>query len=115
MVATAADSNSATGVDSYAEQTEYGLDRAVNTSDRYEWLGGAQRASDTVADIVLMGVRLYNPATGRFLRIDLVVGGNANAYDYGIGDPANKYDISGMESGHQDGWTPSGLTVEVCA
>jgi RHS repeat-associated protein len=80
-------------VDSYAEQTEYGLDCAVNTSDRYEWLGGAQRASDTVADIVLMGVRLYNPTTGRFLQIDPVVGGSADAYDYCNGDPINCYDF----------------------
>jgi RHS repeat-associated protein len=87
VVATCADSTTATGVDSYAEQTEYGLDRAASTSDRYEWLGGAQRASDTVADIVLMGVRLYNPATGRFLQVDPVVGASANAYDYCNSDP----------------------------
>ncbi|MEV6985327.1 DUF4082 domain-containing protein [Sphaerisporangium sp. NPDC051017] len=95
VVATCADSSSATGVDSYSEQNEYGLDRAVNTSDRYEWLGGAQRASDTVADIVLMGVRLYNPATGRFLQVDPVAGGNANAYDYCSADPVNCRDLDG--------------------
>ncbi|GAA0368208.1 hypothetical protein GCM10009530_17730 [Microbispora corallina] len=95
VVATCADSSSATGVDSYAEQTEYGLDRAINTSDRYEWLGGAQRASDTVADIILMGARLYNPTTGRFLQTDPVVGGNANAYDYVFADPINGIDLSG--------------------
>jgi RHS repeat-associated protein len=99
VVATCADSSSATGVDNYAEQTEYGMDRTVDTSDRYEWLGGAQRASDTVADIILMGVRLYNPATGRFLSVDPVVGGNANAYEYGLGDSVNHYDTSGLESG----------------
>lgn len=95
VVATAGNSSSATGVDGYAEQNEYGLDRAVNTADRYEWLGGAQRASDTVADIVLMGVRLYNPATGRFLQTDPVVGGSANDYDYVNQDPCNATDIAG--------------------
>ncbi|WP_204287290.1 RHS repeat domain-containing protein, partial [Microbispora amethystogenes] len=98
VVATCADSSSATGVDSYAEQTEYGLDRTVNTNDRYEWLGGARRASDAVADIVLMGVRLYNPATGRFLQVDPVVGGNGNDYEYCFGDPLNCRDLDGKFS-----------------
>ncbi|MBP2704695.1 hypothetical protein JOL79_12810 [Microbispora sp. RL4-1S] len=96
VVATCVDSSSATGVDNYTEQTEYGLDRAVNTSDRYEWLGGAQRASDTVADIILMGARLYNPATGRFLQIDPVEGGNSNSYEYCGGDPENCEDLNGQ-------------------
>ncbi|WP_405086000.1 RHS repeat-associated core domain-containing protein [Microbispora sp. NBC_01389] len=106
VVATCANSSSATGVDSYTEQTEYGLDRTVNTNDRYEWLGGAQRASDTVADIILMGVRLYNPATGRFLQIDPVVGGNANAYDYCGADPINCRDLDGQRS---CGWICEGV------
>ncbi|WP_405085998.1 RHS repeat-associated core domain-containing protein [Microbispora sp. NBC_01389] len=93
-------------MDSYTEQTEYGLDRAVNTNDRYEWLGGAQRASDTVADIVLMGVRLYNPTAGRFLQVDPVIGGNANAYDYCNGDPINCRDLDGR-------WSIGGLFKEI--
>jgi RHS repeat-associated protein len=82
-------------VNGYAEQTEYGLDRTSDTTDRYEWLGGAQRASDNFADIVLMGARLYNPATGRFLQIDPVVGGSANPYDYTNADPINNVDLDG--------------------
>jgi hypothetical protein len=42
-----------------------------------------------------MGVRLYNPATGRFLSIDPVPGGNANAYDYVYQDPITKTDLTG--------------------
>ncbi|WP_239335448.1 RHS repeat-associated core domain-containing protein [Frankia sp. CiP3] len=42
-----------------------------------------------------MGVRLYNPLTGRFLQVDPVVGGNANAYDYCTGDPINCTDLDG--------------------
>ncbi|MGW4643471.1 RHS repeat domain-containing protein [Sphaerisporangium sp. NPDC004334] len=95
LVATSGNSSSATGVDTYAEQSEYGVDRVGNTTDRYEWLGGAQRTSDTVADIVLMGVRLYNPATGRFLQVDPVEGGSANRYEYAAGDPVNNYDLDG--------------------
>ncbi|MEU6407717.1 DNRLRE domain-containing protein [Microbispora sp. NPDC046933] len=96
VVATCGNTSGAIGVDGYAEQTEYGLDRTANTSDRYEWLGGAQRASDTVTDIVLMGVRLYNPATGRFLSVDPIVGGSANAYEYGLGDPVDNSDLTGQ-------------------
>jgi hypothetical protein len=42
-----------------------------------------------------MGVRLYNPAAGRFLSTDPIAGGNANAYDYCVGDPMNCRDNSG--------------------
>jgi hypothetical protein len=41
-----------------------------------------------------MGVRLYNPATGRFLSVDPIPGGNANAYIYTT-NPINGYDLSG--------------------
>lgn len=42
-----------------------------------------------------MGVRLYNPATGRFLSVDPVPGSSANAYDYCNDDPINHYDLDG--------------------
>jgi RHS repeat-associated protein len=45
--------------------------------------------------VVLMGARLYNPATGRFLQVDPVFGGSANAYDYVDQDPVNASDLSG--------------------
>jgi hypothetical protein len=41
-----------------------------------------------------MGVRLYNPVTGRFLSVDPVHGGNENAYVYPT-DPINKFDLNG--------------------
>jgi len=44
-----------------------------------------------------MGVRVYNPATGRFLQKDPIYGGNANAYVYPA-DPVNATDISGQYS-----------------
>jgi hypothetical protein len=45
-----------------------------------------------------MGVRLYNPATGRFLSVDPVPGGNANPYEYCWGDPVNCLDLDGRKS-----------------
>ncbi|SFY49458.1 hypothetical protein STEPF1_02696 [Streptomyces sp. F-1] len=42
-----------------------------------------------------MGVRLYNPGTGRFLSTDPVPGGSANAYEYCNGDPINHFDLDG--------------------
>jgi RHS repeat-associated protein len=45
--------------------------------------------------IVLMGARLYNSNTGRFLQVDPIFGGSANAYDYVSQDPLNASDLSG--------------------
>ncbi len=42
-----------------------------------------------------MGVRLYNPFTGRFLSTDPVLGGSANPYDYTNQDPYNTFDFNG--------------------
>lgn len=79
------------------EAGEYGTPR--NNSDvgaqRYGWLGAMQRAADTPSGAILMGVRLYSPVTGRFLQTDPIYGGNANAYEYCAGDPANCVDVSG--------------------
>lgn len=84
----------------YAETTEYGLPLDTGTaSTRYGWLGTYQR--DTVSalgSMTLMGVRLYNPATGRFLSRDSVVGGNDNAYVYPA-DPIGESDLSGKFKG----------------
>ena len=44
-----------------------------------------------------MGVRLYNPVSGRFLSVDPVPGGNANAYTYPL-DPVNLFDYDGRSS-----------------
>ncbi|MFG1876488.1 RHS repeat-associated core domain-containing protein [Sphaerisporangium sp. NPDC049003] len=51
-----------------------------------------------MAGLVLMGARLYNPATGRFLQTDPVAGGSSNAYDYCNAEPINSYDTTGMFS-----------------
>ncbi|NEB90593.1 DNRLRE domain-containing protein [Streptomyces bauhiniae] len=74
---------------------EYGNPRTGQSATRYGWLGGKQRSAETVTGIVLMGARLYDPATGRFLSVDPVRGGSANAYEYASGDPVNGYDLDG--------------------
>ncbi|MEV8553836.1 DNRLRE domain-containing protein [Streptomyces glaucescens] len=74
--------------DEFGKRT--GTDRA-----RYAFFGGEQRSADTLGNLVLMGVRLYDPASGRFLQTDPVAGGSCSNYDYVCGDPVNAEDISG--------------------
>ena len=62
---------------------------------RYGWLGGKQRSADALAGVYLMGVRLYDPGTGRFWSRDPSPGGNSTAYDYCSGDPVNCTDLDG--------------------
>ncbi|MEU7015910.1 DNRLRE domain-containing protein, partial [Streptomyces sp. NPDC046385] len=76
------------------DNDEYGNPRTGQPAVRYNWLGGKQRSSETLTSLVLMGVRLYNPVTGRFLSIDPVYGGGDNRYAY-PGDPINQYDLDG--------------------
>ncbi|TFV63134.1 DNRLRE domain-containing protein [Geodermatophilus sp. DF01-2] len=63
---------------------------------RYGWLGGKQRSADALAGVLLMGVRLYDPATGRFWSRDPSPGGNSTAYDYCSADPVNCTDLDGQ-------------------
>lgn len=97
LVAGVDDDTAATGTSNYFEQTEYGAPRGRNTSnpDRYGWLGGKRRSADALAGVILMGVRLYNPTTGRFLQTDPIPGGSANDYDYSYQDPINRFDLNG--------------------
>lgn len=70
--------------------------QAPGKDGRYGWLGGKQRSADALAGVLLMGVRLYDPATGRFWSRDPSPGGNATAYDYCSGDPVNCVDLDGQ-------------------
>ncbi|MEV5085086.1 RHS repeat-associated core domain-containing protein [Streptomyces sp. NPDC056159] len=83
---------------------EYGNPAGEATAARYGWLGGKQRSSETVTGATLMGVRLYDPTTGRFLSVDPVAGGNANAYEYCNGDPLNRYDLDGKSNWFKRQW-----------
>ncbi|WP_372445192.1 DNRLRE domain-containing protein [Streptomyces verrucosisporus] len=75
---------------------EYGNARAGQQIPRYGWLGAKQRTAETVTGQILMGIRLYDPATGRFLSVDPVFGGGDNRYGY-PGDPVNKNDLDGRK------------------
>ncbi|MFD4561493.1 RHS repeat-associated core domain-containing protein [Streptomyces sp. NPDC058469] len=77
--------------------TAYTYDEFGNTtnSPRYGWLGSMQRASDTPDRVVLMGVRLFDAVTGRFLQTDPIPDGSANAYEYAGQDPVNNMDLDG--------------------
>ncbi|WP_104819470.1 DNRLRE domain-containing protein [Kitasatospora sp. MMS16-BH015] len=77
---------------------EYGRPREGQSATRYGWIGAKQRAADTLGGLVLMGVRLYAPSLGRFLSVDPIPGGNANAYEYCRGDGLNCYDLDGRRS-----------------
>ncbi|MFI1293734.1 RHS repeat-associated core domain-containing protein, partial [Streptomyces sp. NPDC020792] len=93
---------------------EYGAPLPGTDPTRYGWLGGKQRSTETPNGVTLMGVRLYDPSTGRFLSVDPIPGGNANAYEYCNGDPLNRYDLDGKWSfnwrppWNRDHWSPFG-------
>ncbi|MFV2084036.1 RHS repeat-associated core domain-containing protein [Micromonospora sp. LOL_021] len=85
------------GLSATTDASEYGTPRNPDAvgGERYGWLGAKQRAADPATGLILMGVRLYNTTTGRFLTVDPVYGGNANPYDYCAGDPVNCFDLDG--------------------
>ncbi|NUR02773.1 MAG: RHS repeat protein [Streptomyces sp.] len=74
---------------------EYGAAEGSTPATRYGSLGGQQRSSETPTGATLMGVRLYDSGTGRFLQVDPVVGGGANAYEYCGADPVGCTDLNG--------------------
>ncbi|GAA0506386.1 hypothetical protein Ade02nite_95230 [Paractinoplanes deccanensis] len=92
----AAMENATPGLASTSIADEYGNPTSASaTGKRYGWLGNPQRASDNPPGLLLMGARLYNPSTGRFLQVDPIYGGSCNSYEYTCADPINAFDLTG--------------------
>ncbi|WP_202919271.1 DNRLRE domain-containing protein [Saccharothrix deserti] len=81
------------GIQSWSSYDEFGA--PTGATGRYGWLGAEQRATSSTG-LLLMGVRLYNPATGLFTSVDPVPGGNSTAYAY-PSDPVNQVDLDGKK------------------
>jgi RHS repeat-associated protein len=73
---------------------EFGNPKGESTP-KYGWLGASYRRTELPSGVIQMGVRSYVPALGRFLTVDPVSGGSANAYDYAGQDPVNNFDLTG--------------------
>jgi RHS repeat-associated protein len=103
-IADGADTATWTGL-AFTSFDEFGVAQPMSGSGatnappaRYGWLGAAQRSAEALGGVILMGARLYSPTIGRFLSIDPVAGGSANAYDYCNADPVNCTDLAGTWS-----------------
>ncbi len=103
----------ANGTVTYTATDEYGVPETTvgqPVGNRYDYLGTQQVQRDTNSGLQLMGARVYNPTTGRFLQMDPVESGSANAYDYSFGDPENNADPTGDAAItghlHQGAWGP---------
>ena len=94
VVATASLSPTATGPTATFEFDEFGNPKQSG-SPRFGWLGGKQRRTELPSGVIQMGVRSYVPAMGRFISMDPMLGGSANAYDYANADPVNTFDLTG--------------------
>jgi RHS repeat-associated protein len=99
IVATADIDPEATQLLSTQSFDEYGNPKAegfLSGGDaEYGWLGSKGRRTQLPSGVIQMGVRSYVPALGRFLSVDPVRGGSANAYEYAAGDPVNNFDLTG--------------------
>jgi len=63
------------------------------------WTGRWDKKLDTITNLIEMGARPYDPASGRFLEVDPVEGGSLNQYDYAGQDQVNGYDLTGKYNG----------------
>jgi RHS repeat-associated protein len=94
IVGIAESSPSATKLKSTQQFDEFGNPKQT-TGAKYGWLGSKGRRTELPSGVIQMGKRSYVPALGRFLTMDPVKGGSANAYDYANQDPVNNFDLTG--------------------
>lgn len=95
IMATDSTAGSATGPAATYVYNEFGAVQS-GSPGAYGWLGGDQISSVALGGQLLMGVRAYNPSTGRFSQVDPVPGGSANPYDYALQNPLTEFDLTGM-------------------
>ncbi|MBR7833794.1 hypothetical protein KDL01_10990 [Actinospica durhamensis] len=89
-----------TGPSATSTYTEFGsAETGSTTAGGYGYLGSDQRADSDMGGTVLMGVRVYDPSTGRFLEDDPIFQGSANAYDYVDQNPVTGTDLGGTNGG----------------
>jgi RHS repeat-associated protein len=103
IIATAYSSETATGLASSADTSEFGVP-TTNLPPKYSWLGADEVPTELASGILDMGARSYAPQIGRFLQPDPKPGGSANAYTYTFADPINTSDPSG-ESTMPSSWS----------
>ncbi len=94
IVGTAYLSETASGLASTADTSEYGVP-TLSLPPKYSWLGADEIPTELASGVLDMGARSYVPQLGRFLQPDPRPGGSANAYSYTFGDPVNSSDPSG--------------------
>jgi RHS repeat-associated protein len=83
------------GTATVSRYDEYGNIQDGTTALAFGWLGSYQLTTDTASAVSVMGARLYSASTGRFLQVDPIYSGSANAYDYCNGDGSNCTDLDG--------------------
>jgi RHS repeat-associated protein len=103
VVATAYVSETATGLASTADTSEYGVP-TTSLPPKYSWLGAKEIPTELPSGTIDMGLRSYVPQLGRFLQPDPISGGSANAYSYTFGDPVDTSDPSGALTYGISGW-----------
>ena len=72
----------------------------------FGWLGSQERRTDPMTGLTQMGIRAYNPAMGRFLSEDPVLGhlefgSSSNRLTYVGGNPITRHDVQGRD------WCPN--------
>jgi len=103
IIAIASTNPASTGPQTAYIYYEFGVTE-TGSPGSYGWLGGYQISSKALGATLLMGVRAYNPYTGRFDQTDPVTCSCTNAYGYAYQNPVTNVDLNGMGRGTWYSW-----------